>query len=677
MEEYLNKLKTIQSTILDYIDDENESEDKFQDLDMLLKDWISDNEENLEVFFHLITKIYSNHHQNSNLITKIEKILLLLREDISKKVSNSKIMEIFCDNKRILLFLITENLFNIDESFISKFNSILFSYAEHFLEYFAPEIKSYIESTQNIDQNNFYKNLYNKVSNELPENFYENRLRGENEDFIFNLIRNDMIDEFVKHVNKTNLSLESKIKDSIYETNSFLLYNRPKLIEYAAFYGSIQIYQYLRLNNVELDSSLWLYAIHGRNSEIIHLLEYDQVKPFDISYNECYKESIKCFHNDIANYIKDSLLNDNGNKNEINFQNGENSVISLIYHNYEFIPDNLDNIKYAFFYLCNYKLFSLARIYLMSKNIDESFLFKIDDYECIEKLGNGCLGDSFIVKNKTTNKKFVVKSSEIDFNECQHDEYIQILNQNKSPDILSIVGYSPINFDHKSKPTILIDYFPNGSLEKYLKEKMNDKLSTIDYILILGIAIGLKHLQNRNIVYIVFHPRNILLNENFYPIISDFIVSYLSLFSYLFVHNVEFERTAYLPPGTPDDLFTYSSNIASYSLILYHILTRKCPIRNSYQQDVFENSVKNNDFDNCLDFSLIHNQNIINFIIRCIRANSEKKSMQIDEIIDFITSDNFYSYFGKLDIELIVKYLNTFGDEFCNLKSKFRMVNSS
>lgn len=256
MEEYLNKLKTIQSTILDYIDDENESEDKFQDLDMLLKDWISDNEENLEEFFHLITKIYSNHHQNSNLITKIEKILLLLREDISKKVSNSKIMEIFCDNKRILLFLITENLFNIDESFISKFNSILFSYAEHFLEYFAPEIKSYIESTQNIDQNNFYKNLYNNVSNELPENFYENRLRGENEDFICNLIRNDMIDEFFKHVNKTNLSLESQIKDSIYETNSFLLYNRPKLIEYAAFYGSIQIYQYLRLYNVELDSSL-------------------------------------------------------------------------------------------------------------------------------------------------------------------------------------------------------------------------------------------------------------------------------------------------------------------------------------------------------------------------------------------------------------------------------------
>ena len=91
-------------------------------------------------------------------------------------------------------------------------------------------------------------------------------------------------------MNRHNYYLDSKIEQSIYETNSFLLKNsieNPEkqmykylnhkrlkikneisLIEYAAFYGSIQIFQYLRMNNASLNKSLWLYAIHGQNAEI-------------------------------------------------------------------------------------------------------------------------------------------------------------------------------------------------------------------------------------------------------------------------------------------------------------------------------------------------------------------------------------------------------------------------
>ena len=53
------------------------------------------------------------------------------------------------------------------------------------------------------------------------------------------------------------------------------------LIEYSAFYGSIQIFNFLRMNNVELSPSLWLYAIHGNNAELIHLLEENKVEPKD------------------------------------------------------------------------------------------------------------------------------------------------------------------------------------------------------------------------------------------------------------------------------------------------------------------------------------------------------------------------------------------------------------
>ena len=97
---------------------------------------------------------------------------------------------------------------------------------------------------------------------------------------------------------------------SIFETNPFLIKRKASLIEYAAFFGSIQIFKYLQLNNVELTPSLWLYAIHCNNPEIIHLLEENHVIPEDKSYFECYKESIKCHHNNIANYIKDNLIDE-------------------------------------------------------------------------------------------------------------------------------------------------------------------------------------------------------------------------------------------------------------------------------------------------------------------------------------------------------------------------------
>ena len=84
--------------------------------------------------------------------------------------------------------------------------------------------------------------------------------------------------------------MTSTIKESIYETNLFLLKNKnPTIIEYAAFHGSIQIFTFLKINNVSLTSSLWPYSIHGNNDEILYLLEENHINPIDL----CYEESLK------------------------------------------------------------------------------------------------------------------------------------------------------------------------------------------------------------------------------------------------------------------------------------------------------------------------------------------------------------------------------------------------
>ena len=105
----------------------------------------------------------------------------------------------------------------------------------------------------------FVKNEYssNKTietdSKDNSEDIFEKKRKiGENDSDICFFIRNDLIDDFVIFVNKTNYKLESKIETS-FETNSYLINKNPTLIEYATFYESIQILRYLILNKIEIN----------------------------------------------------------------------------------------------------------------------------------------------------------------------------------------------------------------------------------------------------------------------------------------------------------------------------------------------------------------------------------------------------------------------------------------
>ena len=71
--------------------------------------------------------------------------------------------------------------------------------------------------------------------------------------------------------------------------------NNPTLIEYAALYGAIQFFQYLKYNNIDILPSSFLYAIHSQNAEMIHIIEENVIYP--MNYEICLSESIKCWCN--------------------------------------------------------------------------------------------------------------------------------------------------------------------------------------------------------------------------------------------------------------------------------------------------------------------------------------------------------------------------------------------
>ena len=369
---YLEKLSKLQSNILNYLDNNEDIEENLDNLNNIIFDEIKahDNIHELRLIMHLITKIANNFHRETNFFEKIENILQLFKEKMQKHLSNSQIFNIFKSNKRILLFLIEENILTFDKNILKKLICSKYIKAKY-LHFFSPEIKQFVND--NFFHQCVFKILFIKsdefikeIKRELPEKFYENRKIGENENYICHLIRKDLIKEFIIYVNKNFCTLKSSIIPSIYETNSFLLKQENiALIEYAAFFGSIQIFNYLRLNEVELTPSLWRYAIHGQNPEIIHLLEENNIKPINNNENEYYKEllkeSIKCHHIGISNYIQDNYLQNNKEDSDFALE------VCLKYYNFNFKQFDLIN-EFSFCYLCKYDYYML--VYNLLKEID-------------------------------------------------------------------------------------------------------------------------------------------------------------------------------------------------------------------------------------------------------------------------------------------------------------------
>ncbi|KAK8865098.1 hypothetical protein M9Y10_010630 [Tritrichomonas musculus] len=370
LEEFLSEMQQIQENLLDYIDDESTAEGKFQFLKNIFdKIKIHDNPSKIKQILSLIFKISNNHHYKEDFFNKIERILYLFIEDMKKYFSNEDILRIFKNNKRILLFLLEEKIMIGDESF-GKFITRKKLFDAKYPEYFSPEIEPFI---------NFYWFSHDGMAriNILVEKwtkdqlFYEKRKKSQNDNFVCQLIQKDLIDDFIVYVNKTNYSLQSTIEPSIYETNSFLLDQKNiSLIEYAVFYGSIQIIFYLIHNNVELTPSLWKYAIHGKNADIIHLLESNKIKPPEDPnnqnnniYEQIFIDSIKCHHNDIANYIKNNYLYNNQKYSKEILQN------IFKYYNYLFIQNDMINSD-SLHFLIKYDHCDFVSFLLKQKDID-------------------------------------------------------------------------------------------------------------------------------------------------------------------------------------------------------------------------------------------------------------------------------------------------------------------
>ena len=386
IQEYLKEMKSFYEVFQQFLDDEKDNfEQMYQNLVQKIKDEkILENQHKLKSVINFVSKFTLNHHRCTMYNAKLERFFSLIKDPLKKNFTDEEIIKLFAENKRILLILIDQHIIDInDKNVYLILNNDLYFY--HFSDYLFPEFKPFLT-----------ERTIKRITEEFPENFEEKRRNGENEDLTCQLIRKDAFDEFIIHQNKIELNLDSTVSSSIFETNPFLMGKNPSLIEYAAFYGSIKIFNYLKLNKIKLTTSLWLYAIHGNNPEIIQILIDEKIKPpvlekidhsiegvskmkfnfnqnneeeeeeeekedeSSFSYVLCLLEAIKCHHNQIVNFFRDNY----NNFESINFLN-----LFLESYNFFFLTKD-DLIKENFYKLCIYDYYIPVEYFVLSNEVD-------------------------------------------------------------------------------------------------------------------------------------------------------------------------------------------------------------------------------------------------------------------------------------------------------------------
>lgn len=124
----------------------------------------------------------------------------------------------------------------------------------------------------------------------------------------------------------------------------------------------------------------------------------------------------------------------------------------------------------------------------------------------------------------------------------------------------------------------------------------------------------------------------------------------------------------YMPPEQAEDSATDTSNVFSYSFILYHLLIKKHPF------DERKISAFKAIYEICSGYrpntTCIGNEIIIEFLEKCWDENEENR-LTFDGILEIITNEDFYSFFEPFDHESVKKYLEIYGNEFDELKNKF------
>lgn len=275
----------------------------------------------------------------------------------------------------------------------------------------------------------------------------------------------------------------------------------------------------------------------------------------------------------------------------------------------------------------------------------------LQDYKIIGTLGIGSFGQVFLVENVNTHQKYSAKVSYKEFTNEVDQVYFSTLMETFSkldnPAVHKIDGYNIINFFNENRLTVLTKFMTKGSLNQVFKNEKNSFTITKRYLNLLGIAFGMQYLHSKDIIHGNLNPDNILLDEQYYPHVTDYSLSKFSRQSL-----VNLNSPVYIAPEILEEKeFDSKADVYSYSLIAYKIITGLEPFVEGGPYNQIQNIIKGKR----PDLSVIKDKNWNKFLQK-LWSKNPKDRLSFDQIIETLTDPTFYSLI-KINFSVVSNYL--------------------
>lgn len=216
--------------------------------------------------------------------------------------------------------------------------------------------------------------------------------------------------------------------------------------------------------------------------------------------------------------------------------------------------------------------------------------FKLDikKFKKIKKIKSGGFGSVYKVENEDTKQILAAKTLKDHRIGDKYDRMaqreIEVMIKCKHPTIIKFYGYSLKDFHDENNVTIFMELAENGSLADLIKKSrkgLMDALftNTQKQIILIGIAYGMMYLHKHRIFHRDLKPDNILLDNNYYPHITDFGLSKFYDSAYIISQSDYCGTCIYMAPEilVSSDNISIKADVYSFGILMYEVVTDSPP----------------------------------------------------------------------------------------------------
>lgn len=249
------------------------------------------------LFYYIISKLIfsSTKRDYDKLAVYINFIKEYDDETLTKTLIQYLIRVNNCESNYFLNKLLENNIAKVDD--VKNIKSL------YFMHYKSDEDINKMKNDIDFDEVNNNIEKLKKNNWELHKKLISD---GNNPSLIANILREDDINKLQDLSSNDSFDFSGEVEHSIYErhyfVNNFLI---VKLIDFAAFFGSIKCFDYLLLNGADINGT-GQYAVASGNLEMIHKLEGKEA-----TFEYSHEAAIEYHQNQIFFYLYNNKIGKN------------------------------------------------------------------------------------------------------------------------------------------------------------------------------------------------------------------------------------------------------------------------------------------------------------------------------------------------------------------------------